>query len=64
MIFSIVCGGAGILLYMSSDLIPLAGEGVMQAVSFKTKIEFSKCKMGFDGIKAVDSEEERFRSIL
>lgn len=36
----------------------------MQAVSFKTKIEFSKCKMGFDGIKAVDSEEERFRSIL
>ena len=48
LIFSIVCVGAGILLYMSSDLIPLAGEGVMQAVSFKTKIEFSKCKMGFD----------------
>ena len=36
----------------------------MQAVSFKTKIEFSKCKMGFNGIKVVYSEEERFSSIL
>ena len=45
---SIFCVALGILLYMSSDLIPLAGEGMMQAVSYKTKIEFSKCKIGFD----------------
>lgn len=48
LLFSIVFVGAGILLYMSSDLIPLAAEGVIQAVSLKTKIQFSKCKMGFD----------------
>ena len=45
---SIICVSLGILLYMSSDLVPLAGEGIMQAVSYKTKIEFSKCKIGFD----------------
>ncbi|ENZ32072.1 YitT family protein [Clostridium butyricum] len=45
---SILCVALGILLYMSSGLIPLAGEGVMKAVSLKTKIDFSKCKLGFD----------------
>lgn len=48
LLISICCVAVGILLYMSSDLIPLAPEGLMKAVSFKTKIEFSKCKMGFD----------------
>ena len=45
---SIICVSLGILLYMSSDLVPLACEGIMQSVSYKTKIEFSKCKIGFD----------------
>lgn len=35
---SIVLIGSGIFMYMSSDLVPLAGEGVMAAVSFKTKL--------------------------
>ena len=39
---------AGIFLYLPEDLIPLAGEGAMQAVSSVTKIEFSKVKIGFD----------------
>lgn len=38
----------GIFFYLPVDLIPLAGEGVMQAVSDVTKIEFSKVKIGFD----------------
>ena len=39
---------AGIFFYLPADLIPLAGEGVMQAVSEVTHIEFSKVKIGFD----------------
>ena len=38
----------GIFLYLPADLIPLAGEGCMQAVSSVTQIEFSKVKIGFD----------------
>ncbi len=38
----------GIFLYLPADLIPLAGEGAMQAVSSVTHIEFSKVKIGFD----------------
>lgn len=38
----------GIFLYLPTDLIPLAGEGAMQAVSSVTHIEFSKVKIGFD----------------
>ena len=38
----------GIFLYLPADVIPLAGEGVMSAVSQVTKIEFSKIKMAFD----------------
>lgn len=38
----------GIFLYLPADVIPLAGEGVMQAVSEVTKIEFPKVKVGFD----------------
>ena len=38
----------GIFLYLPADLIPLAGEGCMQAVSSVTHIEFSKVKTGFD----------------
>ena len=35
----------GIFLYLPADLIPLAGEGCMQAVSSVTRIEFSKVKL-------------------
>lgn len=33
---------------MYSDIIPLAGEGAMKAVSDKTHIIFNKVKIGFD----------------
>lgn len=45
---SSVIVAVGIFLYLPADVIPLAGEGVMSAVSQVTKIEFSKIKMGFD----------------
>ena len=38
----------GIFLYLPANLIPLAGEGCMQAVSSVTHIEFSKVKIAFD----------------
>lgn len=38
----------GIFLYLPADLIPLAGEGAMQAVSQVTGIAFSKVKIAFD----------------
>ena len=38
----------GIFLYLPANLIPLAGEGCMQAVSSVTHVEFSKVKIGFD----------------
>lgn len=38
----------GIFLYLPANLIPLAGEGAMQAISDITKIEFAKVKIGFD----------------
>ena len=48
MLVSTVFIEVGIFFYLPADLIPLAGEGVMQAVSDVTKIEFSKVKIGFD----------------
>lgn len=48
MLLSTVFIAVGIFFYLPADLIPLAGEGVMQAVSDVTKIEFSKVKIGFD----------------
>ena len=48
MLVSTVFIAVGIFFYLPANLIPLAGEGVMQAVSDLTKIEFSKVKMGFD----------------
>ena len=38
----------GIFLYLPTNLVPLAGEGCMQAVSFVTHMEFSKVKIIFD----------------
>ena len=45
---STVFVAVGIFLYLPANLIPLAGEGCMQAVSSVTHIEFSKVKIGFD----------------
>ena len=38
----------GIFFYLPTELIPLAGEGCMQAVSSVTHVEFSKVKICFD----------------
>lgn len=48
LIISIVLVGVGISLYLPPDVIPLAGEGAMQAISKKTGIPFPKVKVGFD----------------
>lgn len=48
MLVSTVFIAVGIFFYLPANLIPLAGEGVMQAVSEVTNIEFSKVKIGFD----------------
>ena len=38
----------GIFLYLPTDIMPLAAEGVTQAVSQVSGIKFSKVKIGFD----------------
>lgn len=38
----------GIFLYVPADMVPLAGEGAMLAVSQVTKIKFSTVKIAFD----------------
>jgi uncharacterized membrane protein YczE len=48
MLLSTVIIAIGIFLYLPSDIVPLAGEGAMKAISGKAGIEFSKVKMGFD----------------
>lgn len=45
---SIIFVAIGIFLYLPSDIVPLAGDGAMQAVSQKNKIAFPKVKVGFD----------------
>lgn len=48
MAISIVVIAFGIFLYLPPNLIPLAGEGAMQAVSIVFKNPFPKVKVGFD----------------
>lgn len=48
MIFSAVIIAFGIFLYVPADFIPLAGEGMMLAISKVTKIRFSTVKIIFD----------------
>lgn len=48
MLGSAVFIAVGIFFYLPADIIPLAGEGAMQAVSIKTHILFNKVKIGFD----------------
>lgn len=38
----------GIFLYLPPNIMPLAGEGAMKAISDVSNIEFSKVKIGFD----------------
>lgn len=45
----------GIFLYLPANLIPLAGEGCMQAVSDVTHVAFSKVKIGFDCMMVLTS---------
>jgi uncharacterized membrane protein YczE len=47
-LISVVLVAVGIFLYLPANIIPLAGEGVMQAVSTVTKIAFPKVKVAFD----------------
>lgn len=47
-LISVVLVAIGIFMYLPADIMPLAGEGVMQAVSDTLKIEFSKVKVAFD----------------
>jgi len=48
LLISVIFVAVGIFLYLPSNIVPLAGEGVMQAVSQKTRIAFPKVKVSFD----------------
>lgn len=48
MLCSTVVIAFGIFLYLPADIIPLAGEGAMKAISDKTRVLFSKIKVCFD----------------
>lgn len=47
-LISVVLVAVGIFMYLPADIMPLAGEGVMQAVADTIKMEFSKVKVAFD----------------
>ena len=47
-LISIVLIAIGIFFYLPANIMPLAGEGAMQAVSEITSIPFAKVKVGFD----------------
>jgi len=48
LLISIIIVAIGLFLYIPADMIPLAGEGAMLAISRKTGISFPKVKIGFD----------------
>ena len=48
LLVSVVLIAVGIFFYMPSDIMPLAGEGAMQAVTDISGIPFSKVKVEFD----------------
>jgi uncharacterized membrane protein YczE len=48
MLLSTLFVAVGIFFYMPPDIMPLAGEGAMQAVSDVSRIAFPKVKIGFD----------------
>ena len=47
-LISVVLVAVGIFFYLPANIMPLAGEGIMQAVSDVTKIAFPKVKVSFD----------------
>lgn len=55
LLVSVVFVAGGIFLYLPADIMPLAGEGAMQAVSQKTKIVFPKVKVSFDTLMVLIS---------
>lgn len=48
LLISIIFVAVGIFLYLPPDVIPLAGEGAIQAISQKTGIAFPRVKVVFD----------------
>lgn len=48
MLGSTVVIAVGIFFYLPADIVPLAGEGVMKAISDMTGIVFSRVKIAFD----------------
>lgn len=48
MLISIVLLAIGIFFYLPADIMPIAGEGCMQALSDVTKVDFAKVKVAFD----------------
>jgi uncharacterized membrane protein YczE len=48
MAVSAVLVAIGIFLYVPANIMPLAGEGIMQVISDLSHVAFSKVKMGFD----------------
>lgn len=55
LIISIVIIAFGIFLYLPANLIPLAGEGAMQAVAIVFDKPFPRVKVGFDVLMVVIS---------
>lgn len=53
MLGSIPVLAIGIFFYLPANIMPLAGEGVMKAVSDTTGIVFSKVKVAFDSLMVV-----------
>lgn len=47
-LFSTVLVAIGIFFYVPANIMPLAGEGCMNAISQVTKIDFAKIKIAFD----------------
>lgn len=48
LLVSVVLVAVGIFLYLPADIMPLAGEGVMQAVSDTLHVPFARAKVAFD----------------
>lgn len=48
MLGSTILIAIGIFFYLPADIVPLAGEGAMKAISDQTHIVFNKVKIGFD----------------
>ena len=52
-VLSIVCIAIGIFFYMPTNLIPLAGEGIMGVIADVTQIAFPKVKMATDSTMVI-----------